>query len=403
MDLNSYIYEFLHDPRKNRWPQPVVDYLLQLADKDITSKVNVFLKTRDINRELAQLKQLGTEDKTVELTIQNGQSVYDLPEDFLRVSSVLYEGCFIPHLIPDCGDTAECDECGDVDPHSVIRSYNTSGLPKGKIKLSPTPKSVIKTCGTETIKITQTYRKVEVLNEESTLGWGYLNVLPKRNILDEEDWIPEYTTEVVKKDNCNSCCPQEEEETDECAEEDGSNVEYKERCVEKVHHLKFGKLEVTYESLKKLKFDNNDDEVRKALLDDDQLKKFFVCGHLLRDDKDSNSRSLGAEELQLYEQRIVTLLGEYAELYDKDNVLEINSAVEGYVDPKVNESILVKDLVTAERVKAEAMIVNAENDISKAEADILAVETYKLEKEEAKAKAEAREKGKAKFDVLGVR
>jgi hypothetical protein len=331
MDLNSYIYEFLHDPRKNRWAQPVVDYLLQLAKNDITSKVNVFLKTRDINRELAQLKQLGTEDKTVGLNLQNGQSVYDLPEDFLRVSSVLYEGCFIPHLIPDCGDTAECDECGDIDPHSVIRSYNTSGLPKGKIKLSPTPKNIFKTSTPAT-----TYKRVEVLNEESILGWGFLNILPKRDITEVEE---------------------------ECVEEET-----------KIQNLQFGKLEVTYESSNELKFDDNDDEVLKALLDDDQLKKFFVCGHLLRDDKDSNSRSLGAEELQLYEQRIVTLLGKYAELYDKDNVLEISSAGEGYVDNKMNESILLKDLVSSEASKLE----------------------------EARVKAEAR-KGKAKFDTLGVR
>ncbi len=328
MDLNSYIYEFMHDPRKNRWPQPVVDYLLQLAEADITSKVDAFIKARDIQRELAQLKQLGTTDKTVTLDLKNGQSIYDLPKDFLRVSSVLYEGCFIPHTIPICGDTAECDECGDIDPHSVVRSYNTSGLPKGKIKFSPTPKSIVKTC------TLSSHKKVEVLNEESTLGWGFLNILPKQSITETE-----------------------------CVEEE-----------ETLHTLKFGKLEVTYESLNELEFDDNEAEVLAALLADDQLKKFFVCGHLLRDDKDSNSRSLGAEELQLFEQRIVTLLGKYSELYDKDNVLEISSANEGYVDTKTNESVLLKDLVASETAKLE----------------------------EARHKAEART-GRAKFDTLGVR
>ncbi len=331
MDVISYIYEFLHDPRKNRWPQPVVDYLLTLAEADITSKVNTFLKAREIQRELAQLKQLGTTDKTVPIHLVDGVSVYSLPEDFLRVSSVLYENCFVPHMIPDCDITPDCDECGEVDPMGVIRSYNTSGLPSGKIMFSPPPSEMVECDITE---ITRT--KVEVLNEESTLGWGFLNVLPKQRITEVEERC---TTTNTKRT-----------------------------------YLEFGDLQVTYEASNVLEFDDNDADVLAALLADDQLKKFFVCGHLLRDDKDSNSRSLGAEELQLFEQRIVTLLGKYAELYDKDNVLAIASANEGYVDTKVNEDVLKRDLLLAE--------LNAV--------------------EEAKRMSIARTR-KAKFDVLGVR
>jgi hypothetical protein len=42
-------------------------------------------------------------------------------------------------------------------------------------------------------------------------------------------------------------------------------------------------------------------------IDEEDAIKYYVCGHALRSDRDSNSRSLGKEELMLYEQEVSRL------------------------------------------------------------------------------------------------
>ena len=55
----------------------------------------------------------------------------------------------------------------------------------------------------------------------------------------------------------------------------------------------------------------NLDSIHDTLeIDEEDAIKYYVCGHLLRADKDSNSRSLGKEELMLYEQKIAELATE---------------------------------------------------------------------------------------------
>ena len=324
MDEVDYIYDFLHDPTKNRWKPEIVDYLLSLAEEDITSKVEAFLKARDINRDKAQLSQLGTDTKTVILSIVDGTDIYTLPEEFLRITSVIYEGCFIPHQVPTCGDGVDC---GEDTPDQVIKSYNVSGLPKGKIKISPLPQ---KWTQTETITHCKT---VEVISDSAMYGWELFNVDPKKQISD--------------------VCTQETV------------------CTE----LTFGELAVTYEIPKDLEFDDTSNEdILSALVSDRQLRKYYVCGHLLRDDKDSHSRTLGGEELVLFDARLTVMLGKYADLYEQNNILEIESAKEGFIDSKTNEDILGRDQVEAEKALLE----------------------------EAKRKSQARNQ-RSKFECLGVR
>ena len=321
----DYIYDFLHDPDKHRWPQPIVDYLLDMATDEINSRVAAFLKARDISREKAQLTQLGTDTKTSTLQVKDGIDVYDLPKNFLRITSVLYEGCFIPHQIPDCCDTVECDEdC----PDEIVKSYNVSGLPKGKIKISPKPSKVIETTVTTT-KVT-----ADVLDEASLYGWGFENIEPKISLQDTT------TCEVHSRE------------------------------------IVFGKLEVTYEVPKDLGFDDKptDAEILNELVSDRQLRKFYVCGHLFRDDKDSQSRTLGIEELELFNNRLEVMLGKYLELYDLNNILELESAKDGFINKERNADILGRDIIAAEK---EALA-------------------------EIKRKNEARNH-KSKFDILGVR
>lgn len=324
MNTVDYIYEFLHDPRKTRWPQPVIDYLLQAATADITTKVEAFLKSRELKRKAAQLKQLGTHDETVSIQLEEGKDIYDLPEDFLRVSSVIYNSCFIPHQIPTCSDGVDC---GETTPDKIVRAYNTSGLPKGKLMVSPMPSKHTKE------EITIEHVRKEELNEESLYGWGLFNI-PSNCVITEED------VEVV-----NTC------------------------------EIMLGSIEVTYEVQDTLEFPDNDDEVLEELTTDAQLLKFYTCGHLLRDDKDSNSRSLGAEELQLYEKRVVEMLNKYIDLYDVNNTLELSSADEGYVDTKTNKDVLLKDDVAYKESKLE----------------------------EQNRKQQARSSRKSKFDTLGGR
>jgi len=299
MDEVDYIYDFLHDGKRHRWPEPTVNYLLTMAEEELRSKAEAFLKLRSINREKAQLKQMGTHDETVDIQLIEGKDIYNLPEDFLRVSSVIYEGCFIPHQITSCSDSVDCD-----DPSSMVRAYNTSGLPKGKMKISPVPQKWID-CETET---TTECVNVETRNECAMVGWGFINLDPNIQITSEEHQVITEKTE-----------------------------------------LKLGKISVTYEVADKLVFSDDDNEVIEALVNDKQLRKFYVCGHLLRDDKDSNSRSLGAEELALFDGRTQVLLGKYIELYDVDNVLELSSADEGYVDTKTNNDVIDKDMVDIRR------------------------------------------------------
>lgn len=324
MTTVDYIYDFLHDPDKHRWPTPITDYLLVRAKEEIRTRSEAFLKLRDINREKAQLKQLGTHDETVTIQLQEGIDVYDLPEDFLRISSVIYEGCFIPHLISSCDNEVEC---GETDPSKIVRSYNTSGLPKGKIKISPTPKKWTKEC------VTTECVTVDVMNQDALYGWGLAHIDPKIVITNEEH-------ETVTKTE-----------------------------------LTLGKMQVTYEVANKLTFVDNSAEVLDATINDSQLLKYYVCGHLLRDDRDSNSRSLGLEELKLFEERINMIFSTYTELYDVDNTLELASADEGYVDTKVNESVINKDSVDIHRGKLE----------------------------ELKDTQDARNNRRAKFDILGTR
>lgn len=322
MNEVDYIYEFLHDTERHRWEIGTVNYMLTLAQEDLTSQVEAFLKLRDINRKKAQLQQKGTHDETVNIQLEEDIDVYNLPEDFLRVSSVLYEKCFIPHQIASCDDGVEC---GDCEPSKVVRSYTTKGLPKGKIKISPTPSKWTKEC-----VITET-KTVEVLNNDSQYGWGLWHIPAKKRITDEV---------------CTTTTKEE---------------------------LVLGSIAVTYEIANTLDFPDDANEIRNAIVNDKQLRKFYVCGHLLRDDKDTHSRTLGAEELNLYEARLKTMFTKYEELYEVDNLLELASAEEGYVDTKVNEEVLGRDAVEALREQLKHDKVTTANRNKKSRFDVLGV------------------------------
>ena len=83
MDTLSYIYDFLHDPHRNRWKVPRVEHAIELAKKELSARADAFIALRNIKREKAKLIKMQVEDKTAHIQLVDGKDVYEVPDENL--------------------------------------------------------------------------------------------------------------------------------------------------------------------------------------------------------------------------------------------------------------------------------------------------------------------------------
>lgn len=336
MDLVSYIYDFLHDPYRDRWAIDRVNFAIDRARDELEARAKAFINLRELKRERAKLSKLEMEDRVAKIQLLNGKDTYKVPdEDLVVIKSVIYNGCFIEHSKEDCSK-GDCTERGE-----LVRGYATIGLPKGVIKLFPTPQTKLKVCDVVgyVSKIKPEYEKYicptptqeddkeyrftgyacgdtvccgdteleRVVEDYSQYGWGFLSGEKPYYYWRERTKEPETQPE-----------PETQQE-------------------DEVIEFTLGELEVNYQVKKVVEYPDNDDEIVDLLTNDIEAIKLYVCGNLLRDDRDSHSRSLGNEELQYFEKRVTLLLSRYEELYETDDILELQAQESDNVSTKVSD------------------------------------------------------------------
>ena len=295
-DVVEYIYDFLFDPDRDRWAESRVLYLLERAQEDIASKAKLYLQQRDVKRETTRLNSLATREETAQIPLVDGQDVYKLPDDFLRVVSVSYCGCFIRQVFNCDLDTESCN--------FDIRGYNVSAVARGNILVLPKPTS------TKTISKDTTYKEVESTGGYASFGWGLIHGKTPQLFMEEEVMT---LTETVQID------------------------------------LSLDELDVVYEVRDIPEFEDNAAELLANITNDKQLLKYYTCGQLLRDDRDSNSRSLGNEELQLFNDRVAIILNSYDDIYVTDSVLQVKADAEGNIDTNMVQEVDVAEIKELDR------------------------------------------------------
>ncbi len=329
----EYVRSFLHDPYGDRWTDSTIKHHIERAKEHLLDLASGFIKTREINRKKSHLSSKTIIDKTAKIQLVNGKSTYKVDDDNLvAIKSLIYDNVFVNHANKD---DKEC-----TDGEKVVRSYSSAGLPKGVFKLSPTPNTKPNVCDAfkchektkecdivDRTNCCPTVEIVEHIDDYYLYGWGFEEQITP--------WVDKIKVDISnKKDDIKEVVP-----------------------------IELQPIEVVYQVKDIAKFDNNDAEVISDLVNDKEAIKTHVCGQLLRFDRDSLSTKLGDSELQLFKERVSVVLAKYQELYETDDVVELEMQELG----NVSKVVSVSKLVEANENKSDASAKR--NKVSEMEAD----------------------------------
>jgi len=380
MNNRDYIRHFLHDTDGTRWSDDYLDYLINIAKSELKTRANFFLNERKILREKAKLNRLETEDKTIEIKLENNKGEYDLPE-FLQIKSVKYGNSFIAH---------DYMLNNEMTTDSTVKCYNVEGLEKGKLLISPIPRNIIKIANNQLEEFRDEFSydcEVSILDDENKpiiindsefiklselnmYGWGLFGEISPLNI---------QLSNELKTDTLHKSV-----ETN-----DDSFIE-----------IDLGSLLVTYQIIKPIEFDDNDDEVIEKLINNDSLIKNYVCSVLLRSDEDSKSINIGMQEFELFNNGIDIILNSYKENYEIDSKLVLKNH-ENF-DININTKVIQSGLIDLEKEK-----LDLQNKKLKLEDNSLDVEFSKLNVDKQLVKEKQNKlksrNCKPRFDTINIR
>ena len=274
-ELVSYIRDFVADPDGDRWSDTRIIYLINRAQNDLARRANLLYEEVEL-------------DITYEVDKKTGDKVgvkLELPDDTIRTIKVLEDGCAIPLVTESellgnaCAPKCQESCTGDVR-YILADQYGRNTLGLVCRPFEDTEKREVPCPDTNTYVVD--------CNHCHTC---------------DEDW---WCGEQVRKYSCSDkfgCC-----DSLSCLLEVV-------KCYDDFKIPK--KLTVIYNRMPKKVVDLNSKlDIHFA----EQAIKFYVCGMLLRDDKDSNSRALGNEELQFYSTELKQLKKERSlNFYDGTN------------------------------------------------------------------------------------
>ena len=243
IQLVSYIRDFLHDPDGDRWNNDRILYLINQANLDIAKRTNCL---RGITA----------------IPLNSGVAIYDLPKDLVAITRVSLNGCKLDLVTHDFLDSRTCTSCWH-SSKGTPRKVVFDKLDRHKIRFYPIPDD------------NSSY------NGEAINQYGIIAVPTNGDGGD----TPPYGVMAIAS-----------EEAQVSITNNGAlSVVTMIDNVAEVHYVRKPVPIISFE---------DDTELDNTFHD---AIKYYVCGHLLRSDADSESRSLGKEELMLYNQEIKQL------------------------------------------------------------------------------------------------
>ncbi len=238
--LVSYIRDFLHDPDGDRWSNDRILYLINQANLDIAKKTNCL---RGITA----------------IPLSSGTPIYDLPKDVVSITRVSLNGCKLDLVTHDFLDAKRCTSCWH-SSKGTPRKVVFDKLDRHKIRFYPIPDDRSSYNG-------------EAINQYGIVG------TPAEG--DGGDTPPYGIMSIAREDAQVSIFSN-----------GALSVVTMVENIAEVHYIRKPVPIISFEDETEI-----DNTFHDAI-------KYYVCGNLLRSDADSESRSLGKEELSLYNQEI---------------------------------------------------------------------------------------------------
>jgi len=229
---------------------------------------------RQINKaQLDIAKKARVLKKHYQVGTRVNKSIYSMPADFYELTRVELNNCSLRFVSYADRDKCGCSSCGKGIPKYVLIDKQV----KEQIIICPAPAT------TDTVEYeATTLYGLHTINTDEGIYGVTTNLVSDIEVSDIE--VIGYPLGILR----------------EVLNED---------LVLKIYYIALPKY-----------LDSIHDELE---IDEEIAIKHYVCGHLLRSDKDSNSRSLGQEELMLYQGELTRIASQSSRNFTDGNHVQI--------------------------------------------------------------------------------